>query len=425
MNAPAKINLSAPLQAGREARAPWARAPKIALLGLFGNGNFGNDGSLEAMLAFLRRGHPEAQLACICGNPDLIRQKFALPTIPLGKAYVAQAPAGGLLGRARKVLHKIEDLFLTIWHIRKFDVVIVPGTGILDDFGERPYGMPWDILRWCFGARLMGARVAFVSIGAGPIRHPLSRWLMKAAARLAHYRSYRDTISKEFMTDIGLKSASDPVYPDIAFSLEAPQPAARRGDQRLNVGIGVMSYYGWYGFADGGAEIHARYMEKLSRFAVYLLNRGHRVRLLTGETTDTQAVADLMRRVTEARPQTPPQDLISEPSGSLHDLMRQMVETDIVVATRFHNIVCALKLGKPSISLGYARKNDVLMAQAGLETFCQHVEQFDVETLIGQFESLTAGRRGYEQAIRAHAQAVAARLAAQEAMLSAELLQWV
>jgi hypothetical protein len=48
-----------------------------------------------------------------------------------------------------------------------------------------------------------------------------------------------------------------------------------------------------------------------------------------------------------------------------------------------------------------------------------------VETLIGQFESLTAGRRGYEQAIRAHAQAVAARLAAQEAMLSAELLQWV
>ena len=72
------------------------------------------------------------------------------------------------LGRARKVVEKLTDLYLTMKHIRRFDVVIVPGTGILDDFGERPYGMPWDILRWCIGARLLGAKIAFVSIGAGP-----------------------------------------------------------------------------------------------------------------------------------------------------------------------------------------------------------------------------------------------------------------
>jgi polysaccharide pyruvyl transferase WcaK-like protein len=322
----------------------------------------------------------------------------------------------------RKGLSKLQDLLLTIRHVRKFDVVIVPGTGILDDFGERPYGMPWDILRWCLGARLSGAKIALVSIGAGPIRHPLSCRLMKSAARLAHYRSYRDTMSKEFMAGIGLPTCGDPVYPDIAFSLPTPQLAEQRDCGRLNVGIGVMSYYGWYGFADGATEIYSRYIEKLGKFVVYLLDRGHGIRLLTGETTDAQAIDDLMRRVKSERPQASQQHLLAEPAGSLHDLMRQMSTTDIIVATRFHNIVCALKLAKPSISLSYSKKNDVLMAQAGLSAYCQHVEHFDVDTLINQFESLRASRYESERAIRAQGRIIEARLEAQEALLSAEVL---
>jgi polysaccharide pyruvyl transferase WcaK-like protein len=300
--------------------------------------------------------------------------------------------------------------------------MIVPGTGILDDFGERPHGMPWEIFRWFLGARLLGVKTAFVSIGAGPIGHPLSRWLMKSAARLAHYRSYRDTMSKDFLAGIGLPTRSDPVYPDIAFSLPVPQVAERRDGGRLTVGVGVMSYYGWYGFADGGREIYARYIEKLSKFAIYLLDNGHRIRLLTGETCDVDAVGDLLRHVKAERPKTPQEDLIAEPAGSLHDLMREIQQTDIVVATRYHNIVCALRLAKPSISLGYSKKNDVLMAQAGLASYCQHVEHFQLGTLIEQFETLNAARHERGHAIAAEGRVIQSRLAAQEAFLSAELL---
>ena len=49
--------------------------------------------------------------------------------------------------------------------------------------------------------------------------------------------------------------------------------------------------------------------------------------------------------------------------------MHQMAETRIVVATRFHNVVCALKMKKPTISIGYASKNDVLLAEMGLAEF--------------------------------------------------------
>ena len=80
--------------------------------------------------------------------------------------------------------------------------------------------------------------------------------------------------------------------------------------------------------------------------------------------------------------------------------MRQIAATDVVVATRYHNVVCALKLGKPTVSVGYAEKNDVLMAEMGLGGFCQHVERLDLDRLIEQFTQLVADRQRYEPGIR-------------------------
>jgi polysaccharide pyruvyl transferase WcaK-like protein len=414
MNAPTKpIDLATASKAAR---------PRIALLGLFGCGNFGNDGSLEAMLNFLRQARPQAELTCICADPNLIASRYGISTLPISSTYEPPAHTPARLGRARKAIAKLLDLYRTVKRIRRFDVVIIPGTGILDDFGERPYGMPWDILRWCLGARLFGAKIAFVSIGAGPIKHPLSRRLMMWAARVAHYRSYRDVMSKDFVTAVGLEAAGDPIYPDIAFGLPAPQLTEPRDDARLTVGIGVMNYFGWYGFADGSREIYERYIEKLTRFAVYTLDRGHNIRLLAGETTDAQAIADLTRRVWAERPEDSEQRLTTEPAASLQDIMRQMSMTDIVVTTRYHNVVCALKLARPTISLGYSKKNDYLMAEAGQSAYCHHVEDFDVDALIDQFESLRLSARASELTIGAHCRDAQARLKAQEAFLSAELL---
>src|SRR5690606_2199071 len=123
--------------------------------------------------------------------------------------------------------------------------------------GGRPFGMPLALLAWCLVARLRGAWIAFVSIGAGPIHHPVSRWLMRSAVAMADYRSYRDAVSKEFMTRIGFDTRDDAVYPDIAFKLPAPASVRpQRPDGRLVVGVGVMTYQGWRDDPDRGAPIY-------------------------------------------------------------------------------------------------------------------------------------------------------------------------
>jgi polysaccharide pyruvyl transferase WcaK-like protein len=400
---------------------------RIGLFGLFGSGNSGNDGSLEAMLTFVRQVRPDAEIICVCaahrGASGRIAAALHVTAIPLG----VPPPQNDVLQRLDRLLltlpRRAASLVRAIARVRKLNALIFPGTGILDDFGESPFGMPLTLLTWCIAARLSGTRVAFVSIGAGPIEHPISRWLMRLAVGLADYRSYRDAISKEFMESIGFDTRHDAVYPDIAFKLPAPPPSdRRRSNERLVVGVGVMTYQGWRNDAVSGAAIYQAYLEKLTTFVLWLLDDGRAVRILMGDAADLRAVDDLLANVSAARPGLARDRLVFDPVSSLHDLMRQIAETDVVVATRYHNVVCALKLGKPTVSIGYAEKNDVLMAEMGLGRFCQHVERLNLDLLIEQFNRLIADRQRYERGIEEANRACRARLDHQEVLLAARVL---
>lgn len=74
--------------------------------------------------------------------------------------------------------------------------------------------------------------------------------------------------------------------------------------------------------------------------------------------------------------------------ASLADLMKEMAAADAVVATRYHNLVCALKVGVPTLALSYAAKSDALMAQMGLAAYCHPAREVDAGRLLEQFRSL-------------------------------------
>lgn len=387
---------------------------RIGLFGNFGSGNLGNEGTLEAMLLFLRRAYPDADMFCICKNPDAVREHFGIPGAAI---FSPRRKNGGLA----KIRNRIADHIGVFGNVRNLDVLVIPGTGILDDFGERPIGFPYALFLVCLMARLRGIRIAFVSIGAGPIRHPLSRWLMKSAARMAFSRSYRDLISKQFMESIGFDTSKDAVYPDLAFGLPDPVAPERKPDNALTVGLGVMAYYGWTGDAVGNDAIYRGYMEKLSAFAIWLLDNGHRIRLLVGEDIDQQAVGDLLS-VIKSKSAHNVDGIITERPAMLRDVMNQIAQVDVVVATRFHNVLCALKGGKPTISLSYAKKNDVMMANFGLEAFCQHVEQFDLDLLKQQFMQLVGDMNGYQDVVKENLSVLKNQLKRQEQYLVSDVL---
>ena len=319
----------------------------------------------------VRRAHPDARLVCFCDAPERIRQSLGdrsecrsgraisragLPTEPQ-----PARPAGRDWATSCSAPSSIHE---------RLDALIVPGTGILDDFGCGPMGAP---LIFLFGrSRLADPdAVWLISIGAGPIVHPLSRRLMVWAAKLAQFRSYRDAISKLFLAEAGVDTANDPVFPDLAFDLARPIPTTPCAGEPLTVGLGVMDYGGW-NKNEHSSTIHGTYRDSLARFCIWLLETGHRIRLLPGDDADNHAISSL-RSLLELRLSDPAllRNVVAEPAHNLNDVMRQMAETDVVVATRFHNVVCALKTGKPTLSLSYAQKNAALLDDAGLGSYMQ------------------------------------------------------
>jgi polysaccharide pyruvyl transferase WcaK-like protein len=352
---------------------------KIALLGLFGCGNTGNDGSLESMVSFLRQSTPEAELLCICPNPEIVSADLGIAAVRHGRVQMighwSAVVNRRLADIPRNVLSALH-LFKTMRGVR---TLIIPGTGILDDFQETAFGWPFVVFRWCLAARLSGVPIAFVSIGAGPIKHPVSRWFLKSAVRMARYRSYRDDFSRDYLRDIGVDVSLDGRYPDLAFRLPQPFPGSAR-QPGLNIGVGVMSYHGWSkNNADSGG-IYESYLSKLAAYICWLTDQGHNVRLLTGDIHDFPAIDDILEKLSASLSTSILGGITVARGGSLHELMAEIEKTDMVVASRYHNVVCALKMNRPVISLSYNMKNDYLLAQFG-QHHCQHIESFDIEAL--------------------------------------------
>jgi polysaccharide pyruvyl transferase WcaK-like protein len=399
-----------------------SRPVRIGLFGRFGSGNLGNDGSLEAVWDHLRRLVPDAEFVCICTDEDELKRRLAIETRPINWSSSSSGTFGVLNRLCRKIPGKLIDIAHTLSCVRSFDMIVVPGTGILDDFGERPRGMPYDLFRWCLAARLNRVQFALVDIGAGPIRNPLSRWLMRAAAGMASYRSYRDSISKEFALEIGIDAKDDQVYPDVAFGLPTPPVRARLpAGSSLAVGLGVMSYRGWYGFALGADAVHARYIETIKEFAVWLLDQGHDVRFVMGEDSDREPCELVLTEALRVRPGLDDGRIAFDRAESLHDVMRQLARTDVVVATRYHSVVCALKLCRPTVALGYARKHDVLLESMGLKGYGLSVEETDLDALKLQFIRLLKDRESLERILRRRNARAIELLAMQFEKLAAKL----
>jgi polysaccharide pyruvyl transferase WcaK-like protein len=376
--------------------------PRVGLFGLLGQGNLGNDGSLEAVLAYLREAHPGATVDFMCAGPDQMTARYGAPALHLRWYNAAHQSAPGVKGFARKGLQAafgtVTDGFRIASWVRRHEVVIVPGMGVLEaTLPLRAWHTPYSMFLLCASGRLFGTKIALVSVGADIVDQRVMRFLVTAAARLAHYRSYRDAHSLDAMRRMGVSTSDDAVYPDLAFSLPTPpdNPVAPG-----TVGVGVMNFSGGNHDRRQAAEIRACYVEKIERFILWLVDKGRPVRLFTTDVHDEPVMHEIVRDVRARRPDLDPEQIIAEPVSSLDELMRRMEVVNSVVASRYHNVLCALKLAKPTISVGYADKFSALMADAGLGEFHQSARTLDVDRLIEQFTSLESHSAELRQKIK-------------------------
>ncbi|MGQ0673059.1 MAG: polysaccharide pyruvyl transferase family protein [Hyphomicrobium sp.] len=392
---------------------------QVIVFGPFGCGHLSVDAALSAMLASIRTLSPATSIVCVAENPAGVVQR-----IPVRMLSAAPLAPNAFLDFADTLLLRIPRTALLVVRavatLRRAGLLFVPGVHLFDDFSAAHRCTPFALLVWTLAARALGVRIALVGVAAGHSVGPVRRRLLWAITRQADFRSFRDAGSKSVVGGIGIDVRDDRITPDLLFKIDMHRPAASRATDgaALTVGVDVVSRANWP--ADQGN--YDAYLEKLASVVHWLLDRSLVVRLLKGDATEDDVISSLSRAVLERRFGQGRERLRTDPAASLDQLLDQIVETDIVLASHHHVAAGALKLGRPTLSIGLSDATSALLVEMGFPALSQRIGSFDVAAVVDQFTRIVVDRKAYERAVVEMTTDFSRRLADEDARL-AELLR--
>jgi len=372
-----------------------SKGRKICFFGNFGTGNFGNEITFQTVLYHFRQRFPDAEFACICTNPKKTAASQQIESIPMERDFSGPGKRVSLLARLLRQIFVRLPRELFRWFeafrtLRRADMLIVPGTGLLTDaYGVRGPG-PYNAFKWTLMGRLCRCKILFVGVGAGPIYTVPGRFFVKSALSLADFRSYRDVATMNCLKAIGVQTNSDRICPDLVFSLsDAMMPLDQSHERRRRVvGLGLMSYAGKYSVAEPNDAVYREYLQNLVVFTGWLLEHDYDIRLLVGEADDWTVLEEFKALLKTTAGGYDPERIIDEPARCVEELLPQIAATDLVVATRFHNIVLALVLNKPTIAISFHHKCASIMTQMSLEDYSHDINHINAGRLIEQFTDM-------------------------------------
>ncbi len=371
---------------------------RVALYGNFGRGNLGNECTLAAARFGLANHLDECELFAVGAFPENLSSLHGLPAVAINadepSSYIrVNEPRASLPVRLlRRIRNEWREFLRARRTLRGTDAFLVIGTGILED-DTGALGWFISLLRWLMAARLSGCVVGFVSVGAGPVRPGVPSLLVRLHLRLAHFVSYRDEFSRDWMQRIGVKVNDHAVMPDLAFALEHTSRAARptRIAARPGIGLGVMEIES---LSDSRitSSSQEEYLEQLGKLLREIAKAGSDVNIVYGDTAYDAGVAEHLLERSLRSEELSSESVALRGAGSFEELMDALAEQDVVIASRFHNLILSLLLGKPVIGLAYHDKHRDLLTQFGLGDFVHDLLAFDAEQVAAQVAVLLTDR---------------------------------
>jgi polysaccharide pyruvyl transferase WcaK-like protein len=376
------------------------RPVRLGFFGLLGSGNLGNDGSLDAMIGYLRECHPETKLDFLVTGPERVAGRYGAAATHLRWSRAHGNQLSAVPQPVLKVVGGLLDPVRTLRWVRRQDAVIIPGMGVLEGTTPiKPWGFPFGLFTLALSGRLTRTDVLLVSVGADVVGSRSIRWMIKRTAGWARYRSYRDRTSRDAMRAMGVDVSADAITPDLAFRHVW---RFREPDGTRTVGLGLMNYHGNNDERAIAADLHRTYVAQMTLFARWLVDQGRPIRFFTCDRVDRPVIDQVVENLRSYRPHLDASMLIDTPANDLSDLRRQMAGVDTVVASRYHNVLTAIQMAIPTVAVGYSSKHDELMQSAGLGAFHQEARSVDAARLIAQHIALESDPAPLVAAMREH-----------------------
>lgn len=422
---------------------------RVGVFGHYGHDNMGDEAIIEAVIQNLRARCPMVQLTGFSMNAEDTAQRHGIPAFRIRSQTPRKnvdCEASRLANNASVLrpsrVHVARDYLKRLWLLRRLvhairfvlnlpremlrefvflwrsyriagemDAFIVAGSNqFMDNFGG-VWGFPYTLLKWTVLARCAGARVVFLSVGAGPIKSLWSRIMVRASLLLADYVSFRDAGSKQLIEWSG-SGGGWRVYPDLAQSLEFTRRPRGGASDRPLVAINPMPVYDKRTWYEPDEDRYERYVGQLARFASRVIRADYPVFFFSTQPSDEPVIDDVLTLLDR--------DLVvagvperKNPSKTVEEIMGVLRSADIIVPTRYHGTVLGLHAGRPVLGICYYCKTREVLEARGQEAYAVDIDAMDDAGLWHRFETLVANRHEEIRKIEQKGTEVGALLAEQ------------
>ncbi len=412
----------------RDARAAGPQL-RVGVFGHYGRHNLGDESLTAAVIANIRRLVPGAKFVGFSLDPEDTRARYGIPAIairrhvthlpdtsrplPSRRNQTGEGPGRRLLAACKRffpfrralcavgrlpqtILAIVAEVsfFGSMWQaLGGVDVLVIAGSNQFIDFVGGPWEFPYTLCKWTVLGALRGVKVAFLSVGAGPLDGKLSRYFARRSLARAAFVSVRDEGSARLLEDIGCKRIVH-VSTDLAFSLPLPSGylerlRAERATQASGlISVNAMPVFDPRYWPEVDPVRYRAYVEALAGVCSDAVRRGRQVALFGTHPADEWAAQDVIERLAAAGESSRAIDVVHP--ETIDELVALLASSEVTVGTRFHSLVLGLCVGTPTVAICYYRKSRELMMRAGVGEFAVEIDTVRGPEICGLVEAASA-----------------------------------
>lgn len=408
---------------------------RVGVFGHYGRHNLGDESLTAAVIANIRRLVPGAKFVGFSLDPEDTKARHGIPAIgirrhvthlpdttrplPNGRTRIGEVPgrrffaackrffpfrrALRAVGRLPQMIFAIVaevSFFGSMWQaLGGVDILVIAGSNQFIDFVGGPWEFPYTLCKWTVLGALRGVKVAFLSVGAGPLDGWLSRYFVRRSLARAAFISVRDEGSARLLENIGCKRNVH-VSTDLAFSLPLPsgylervcaERAERAGRAPGLIAVNAMPVFDPRYWPEADPVRYRTYVEALAGVCTDAARRGRQVALFGTHPADEWAIRDVIERLAAAGESSRAIEVVHP--ETIDELVALLASSEVTIGTRFHSLVLGLCVGTPTVAICYYRKSRELMMRAGVGEFAVEIDAVRGPELCGLVETASAHQR--------------------------------
>ncbi|MDI3257073.1 MAG: polysaccharide pyruvyl transferase CsaB [Kyrpidia sp.] len=305
----------------------------ILIAGYYGFHNAGDDAVLHGILTSLRRYDPTVHCRVLSNQPRQTRALFQIP------AYDRWNP------------------WTIFRQLKKADLLVMGGGGLLQDVTS-----PRSILYYLGVvqmAKWLNKPVVFYAQGFGPVRRPLSRWLIRRTLNDIDLITVRDEGSRDDFLRTGVSRPPLLVTADPAMAIDTARVDGAMGRAILDrhrvpaSRVAVVSVREW-------TTAKVPYKKFFAQGLKRLIDRGwHVVFIPMQHPKDLKPSKEIARRLGSGA-------TVIETPMTVFDILNVIKAAQMVVGMRLHSLILAALLAVPAVAFSYDQKIERFAGRVGI-----------------------------------------------------------